>query len=912
MKLQLKTCLFFLLTLLTFALKATHNRAGEITYQRVAPFTQTVSGLEVEVYNYLITVTFYTNDGTGIADRCRDTLYFGDGDKAIAFRMNGLAGNCPNADCSPTVPCGEIILSDNGYVVKKNIFQFRHRYPGPGTYLIRTTDPNRNQSVKNIPNSVNVTFYIEASLVINSFTGANSSPVFKYAPIDKACLGQCFQHNPGAFDIDGDSLSYEISTSRGANGQTVPGYSFPNQQWGGIYTIDPITGLLQWCSPAESGEYNLAFIVREWRKNTNNKYQLIGYVFRDMQVIVGNCPNLYPPVITQLPDTCVEAGAVISKSIKVTDQNVNDFITLEGESGAFGIPNHPAVLTGTTGYQPLLAKFTWNTDCSHIRNQPYNNVFKATDNGSTKQVSFSSYIIKVVPPAIKGVTVSPQGTSMIINWLPAQCNPTNNPIVDYKIYRKENCDPFVQDPCSEIIPASSGFKQIGQVGSTITLFTDNNGGDGLVVGQNYSYLVVAFYSDGTQTFASKSVCGTLKREVPVILNVDVLGTGTNGSIRVKWMRPRTDAGNFDTMKYLPPYRFKLIHYIQGGTPDTVFTVTKNSVLQLDTVFDHSNINTSLSMETYQVEFMSRSTIIGFSQKATSVFLTVSPSDRRMDLSWDYKTPWKNNLFTIKRKSPGTSTFITVGTTTAQSYTDENNIVNKYNYCYIVESEGAYSDLTIPKPLINNSQEACATSTDNVAPCQPAMQIGADCPNLQVKIQWKDVRKICSRSDDVIAYEVFYKPTVGSEFILKKTFTVTPADSSFEYIPNEDGEYISGCYVVVAVDSAGNNSKLANDFCIDNCPIFELPNIFTPNGDKANDYFKAIRVRQIKEIDLHVYDRWGNLVYMTTDPYFKWDGTSIFSNVEVSEGTFFYICDVYEPRVRGTVKRTLKGNVQVVR
>lgn len=901
----------FLLNFVILALNATHNRAGEITYQRVAPFTQTVSGQEVEVYNYLITVTFYTNDGPGIADRCRDTLYFGDGDKAIAFRSNGFAGSCPNADCSPTVPCGEIILSDNGYVVKKNIFQFKHRYPGPGVYSIRTTDPNRNQNVKNIPNSVNVTFYIEAYLVINSFTGANTSPVFKYAPIDKACLGQCFQHNPGAYDVDGDSLSYEISTSRGANGQTVPGYSFPNKD-GGTYTIDAITGLLQWCSPIEMGEYNLAFIVKEWRKNTNGIYQMIGYVFRDMQVIVGSCPNLYPPVISPLADTCVEAGAVITKTIRVTDQNTADYITLEGESGAFAVTSNPAVLTGTSGNQPLLAKFTWNTNCSHIREQPYNSVFKASDNGSTKQVTFASYIIKVVPPAIKGVTVSPQGTNMIVNWLPAQCNPTNNPITSYKIYRKENCDTFIQAPCTAIIPASSGFKLIGQVGSTITQYIDNNGGDGLVVGQNYSYLVVAFYSDGTQTFASNSVCGALKREVPVILNVDVLSTATNGSIRVRWMRPRTDFGNLDTNKYLPPYRFKLIHYRQGLSPDTVFTVTKNSVLQLDTVFDHMNINTTLGKETYQVEFMSQSTIIGFSQKATSVFLTVTPSDRRMDLSWDYKTPWQNTLFTIKRKGPGATAFTSIATTTSQTYTDENNVANKNTYCYLVVSEGAYSDITISKPLINKSQEACATATDLIAPCSPTMQIGADCPSLQVKVEWKDVRKNCSRSDDVVSYEVFYKPTVSSEFILKKTFTVTPSDTAFEYIPNDDDEFISGCYVIVAVDSSNNRSSLGNDFCIDNCPVFELPNIFTPNGDKANDQFKAIRVRQIKEIDLHVYDRWGNLVYKTTDPYFKWDGTSIFSNVEVSEGTFFYICDVYEPRVRGTVKRTLKGNVQVAR
>jgi gliding motility-associated-like protein len=124
--------------------------------------------------------------------------------------------------------------------------------------------------------------------------------------------------------------------------------------------------------------------------------------------------------------------------------------------------------------------------------------------------------------------------------------------------------------------------------------------------------------------------------------------------------------------------------------------------------------------------------------------------------------------------------------------------------------------------------------------------------------------------------------------------------------------ISSCFAIKAVDWTGNASALSGDYCIDNCPEFELPNIFTLNGDGVNDFFKAIKVRQIKEIDLYIFDRWGNLIYKTKDPYFKWDGVSIITNKTVSEGTFFYICDVYEPRVSGIKKRNLKGYVQVVK
>jgi gliding motility-associated-like protein len=106
--------------------------------------------------------------------------------------------------------------------------------------------------------------------------------------------------------------------------------------------------------------------------------------------------------------------------------------------------------------------------------------------------------------------------------------------------------------------------------------------------------------------------------------------------------------------------------------------------------------------------------------------------------------------------------------------------------------------------------------------------------------------------------------------------------------------------------------MSADFCLDNCPIFELPNIFTPNDDNINDDYRAVRVRQIPLIDLVIYDRWGNLVYRTKDPYFRWDGVSAQTKLPVSEGTFYYVCYVYEPRLQGTVKRTLKGYLEVAR
>ena len=44
-------------------------------------------------------------------------------------------------------------------------------------------------------------------------------------------------------------------------------------------------------------------------------------------------------------------------------------------------------------------------------------------------------------------------------------------------------------------------------------------------------------------------------------------------------------------------------------------------------------------------------------------------------------------------------------------------------------------------------------------------------------------------------------------------------------------------------------------------IYNVPNVFSPNGDNINDYFNIFTDRSIESIDLlQIFDRWGDLVY----------------------------------------------------
>lgn len=345
-----KIILLFSICLIAGLSKATHNRAGEIIYKRIAPFTQVNNGTTVQVYTYSITVRKYTDGGQAIADRCVDTVYFGDNTRGVAPRVNGATScNCGSLN-GTAIGCGSIIVNTGSYKVKYNEYSIIHTYPGPGNYLIRTFDPNRNGGVRNIPGSINIPFYIESLLIINSFTGSNSSPVLTNPPVDQASLSICFTHNPGAMDADGDSLSYEISAPRGENGQPVPGYFDPESSWNG-YTINSTTGLLSWCTPQYIAEYNVAIVVREWRKNTSGVPVNIGYVLRDMQIlvkfgVVGIKENNLSSLISIYPNPVSETiqfdfGSVLYKNFETS---------IYGVDGRLVFKNTTTNVTGKSDY----------------------------------------------------------------------------------------------------------------------------------------------------------------------------------------------------------------------------------------------------------------------------------------------------------------------------------------------------------------------------------------------------------------------------------------------------------------------------------------------------------------------------------------------------------------------------------
>lgn len=68
--------------------------------------------------------------------------------------------------------------------------------------------------------------------------------------------------------------------------------------------------------------------------------------------------------------------------------------------------------------------------------------------------------------------------------------------------------------------------------------------------------------------------------------------------------------------------------------------------------------------------------------------------------------------------------------------------------------------------------------------------------------------------------------------------------------------------------------------------YDMPNVFTPNGDGSNDVFTINPVNAVS-LEMVIFNRWGNVVYESNDVEGTWNGRNNNNGAEVTEGTYFY-------------------------
>ena len=861
--------LFPILCLILFIgepVSATHNRAGEITLTQLDDYT----------YEILITTFTYT---LSQADRSSLEVKWGDNTTSYAPRLS-------------------ITRLPNFY--QKNIYITQHTFPGPGTYEIVVEDPNRNLGVVNIPNSVNVIFSIKTTISINPAIGMNSTPVLLNPPIDRAALNQLFIHNPAAYDPDGDSISYKLTICTEQDGKPITNYEFPAAT--DTLFIDPVTGDLNWKNPKFVGIYNIAIDIEEWRFGVK-----IGNIVRDMQIEVYDTDN-NPPVIDTIPHYCVEAGSDIAFRIIANDVD-NDSIELSAAGGPFVVDQQPAIFTkDETASRPghAEADFLWQTNCSHVRQQFYNVIAKAEDNNQeTRLVDIMNVNIRIIGSAPEAPTLTPASNSISVRWKPDPCPY----VTGYKLYRRKGPSGYTPDSCVTGVPEFTGYEIAAELkDKNDTIYTDDNKGKGLDQGAEYCYILVSVYPDGALSLPSMESCSPLVAGVPALLQASVTKDSQSGDIELRWAQPR----DLDTIPATGPYEYVITRSLGlfGMNEQAVFTKFTADIS--DTVYTDTDVNTENFPYSYQVVLYNdapgnRFPISDISkiELASSYYPQLIGGDNQIELRMIKNVPWINYDYTIYRYDQGTGIFDSIGYTTDPVYIDK-GLKNEQEYCYRVRSTGWRN---LDGQLYENENYShinCTQPVDSIPPCTPILSGQSFCDEFYNLLTWRFAADSCI--EDVVGYNLYYSPTLDGAPELIEGYDSRKTDTS--YIDLRTEETLTGCYYISAVDSFANESPLSVQVCLDECSNYILPNVFSPNNDQKNDLFIPQRTAYVEKVDFQVFNRWGLLVFRTDDPDLNWDGKILGTNKVVSPGVYYYICEVFEPRLGGVESYTLTGFIYV--
>ncbi|MBY0425383.1 MAG: hypothetical protein K2Q22_07090, partial [Cytophagales bacterium] len=523
----------------TLTVNATHIKAGEITAARDAN----------NPFRYNFTLSLYCDsaaDQRVLAAVSPATFLFSDGGSVTVDKTAG----------SPT---------QIGNSTLKYVFNFSYVFQSSGRFAVSYLEENRNAGVINMDNSVNTPFFIATAININPFLGLNSAPVFTIPPIDVACSGQTYLHNPGVYDPDGDSIAYKMFVPQKGAGIFVDNYRDPNassicSQYGGNCTptnfgIDAYSGTVTWDSPFYFGStanlYNIAFIVEEWRNGI-----LLSTTIRDMQIRVEDCNNR-PPKITPPNRKCVMAGKTMRDTVTVFDpDNTNQRITLFATGGPFLVsPNPASISLFINQRQNLSARFIWNTICSHVQKNDYTVYFRANDRPPLGKslTDIKTWAINVVAPPPIGFKARIVNGNIRLSWksylTTNQCSGLADSIF---IWRANGCQTFKRDTCNTDF--HPGFTKIGSVGVSDTFFVDLTAKKGNL----YSYFAQAHLNDkaghSLTGLASKDTCIGLPVTSPVITKVSVIKTDSlKGIISVKWVKPI----ELDSNAFIGPFGYKL-------------------------------------------------------------------------------------------------------------------------------------------------------------------------------------------------------------------------------------------------------------------------------------------------------------------------------------------------------------------
>ena len=166
------------------------------------------------------------------------------------------------------------------------------------------------------------------------------------------------------------------------------------------------------------------------------------------------------------------------------------------------------------------------------------------------------------------------------------------------------------------------------------------------------------------------------------------------------------------------------------------------------------------------------------------------------------------------------------------------------------------------------------------------------------------------------FDVITKPLFNNLLVAFENLTIDGDHYSWDL---GNGEYSTlvhptntyadpGTYFIhlVAYDKKGCIDSITKPITIEEEYYIYVPNTFTPDGGRMNEFFKASTIG-ISEFEIIICNRWGEVVFQSKDQYFRWDG--LYNGAPAQDGIY-----AYKIKCVTNSKKTLNfvGHVGIIR
>jgi gliding motility-associated-like protein len=153
----------------------------------------------------------------------------------------------------------------------------------------------------------------------------------------------------------------------------------------------------------------------------------------------------------------------------------------------------------------------------------------------------------------------------------------------------------------------------------------------------------------------------------------------------------------------------------------------------------------------------------------------------------------------------------------------------------------------------------------------------------------------------------YAPGSAISSVFWQTFG--DATDSTSMLPNPQhtyGDTGTYCPTLIVTNTFGCKDTLTQCLVIEPYFTLYIPNAFSPNGDGYNDNFNVVG-DYIFDFDMRIFDRWGNLIYHSTNVKNGWNGSM--KGVSAKEDVYVYLINATDNNKKSY---SYKGTVTLIK